>query len=161
MFMFALLLPVCPCSSAVLVCVCLYAVLYTSRPLEPENSVTNYGPWHSFRMPSTLRVSRSSTPSIQGKAYRYSRLIVPNRYRTFCASTGNKGNPNPFAHCFPSFAIVKSRVAVRSRTFEFRFYSRSFALSLSQTCLFPLIRLGPHKFVLARQVQRIFRWNWF
>ena len=40
----ALLLPVCPCSSAVLVCVCLYAVLYKSRPLEPENLVTNCGP---------------------------------------------------------------------------------------------------------------------
>ena len=59
MSVFALLLFVCSHLSALLVCLCLCVVLYKSRPLEPENSMTNCGPWHSFRVPSTLRVPRS------------------------------------------------------------------------------------------------------
>ena len=48
-------------------------------PWSPK-TLTNCGSWHSFRVPSTLRVHRSSTPSIQGQSYRYSRLIVTEQY---------------------------------------------------------------------------------
>ena len=61
----------------------LCVVLCKSWPLEPENSMTNCGPWHSFRVPSTLRVPRFSNAANTRQnisffpSYRH--ISLPNR----------------------------------------------------------------------------------